>query len=174
FGLDEEGRLFWRGGRVGRLAAGESALTPRGEVRGGDFLEGEAKERVRQRLQAFARNEIERHLQPLFTAQALPLSGAARGRVDQLLEAAGCRPARRWAGGGRGGEGGRGGPGWAWAVGGCFSAPRACIWNGCCGGSRLGSARCCGRSGRGARSRLYPARGGRAGQSGAMRSCRPR
>jgi ATP-dependent RNA helicase SUPV3L1/SUV3 len=93
FGLDEEGRLFWRGGRVGRLAAGESALTPRVEVRGGDFLEGEAKERVRQRLQGFVRNEIERRLEPLFTAQALPLSGSARGLVYQLVDALGCLPA---------------------------------------------------------------------------------
>jgi len=58
FSLDEEGRLFWHGGRVGRLAAGETALAPRIEVRGGDFLEGEAKERVRQRLQSFVKNEI--------------------------------------------------------------------------------------------------------------------
>jgi len=93
FTFDEEGRLFWRGGRVGRLAAGETALSPRVEVRGGDFLEGEAKERVRQRLQLFVRNEIERRLQPLFAAQALPLSGPGRGLVFQLVDALGCLPA---------------------------------------------------------------------------------
>src|SRR5437868_2320591 len=92
FTFDEEGRLFWRGGRVGRLAAGETALSPRVEVRGGDFLEGEAKERVRQRLQLFVRNEIERRLQPLFVVQALSLSGPGRGLIFQLVDALGCLP----------------------------------------------------------------------------------
>src|SRR5207247_1895820 len=92
FTLDEEGRLFWRTGRVGRLSAGETVLAPRVEVRGGDFLEGEAKERVRQRLQSFVRDKIEQRLQPLFAVQALPLSGPGRGLVFQLVDALGCLP----------------------------------------------------------------------------------
>ncbi len=67
-------------------------------MRAGDFLEGEARERVRQRLQLFVKNEIERRLAPLFAAQALPLDGAARGLVFQLADALGCLPAD---GGGR-------------------------------------------------------------------------
>jgi|HubBroStandDraft_4_1064222.scaffolds.fasta_scaffold01358_5 ATP-dependent RNA helicase SUPV3L1/SUV3 len=93
FTLDPAGRLFWRGGTVGRLAAGEATLAPRVEVRGGDFLEGEVRERVRQRLQLFVRSEIERRVQPLFALQALPLHGAARGLVFQLTDALGCVPA---------------------------------------------------------------------------------
>ena len=67
-------------------------LAPRVEVRAGDFLEGEARERVRQRLQGFVRGEIERRLAPLFAAQALPLAGPARGLVFQLSAALGCVP----------------------------------------------------------------------------------
>ena len=90
FSTDERGRLLWRGGPVGRLIAGEAALTPRVEVRAGDFLDGEARERVRQRLQLFVKGEIERRLAPLFAAAALPLSGAGRGIVFQLADTLGC------------------------------------------------------------------------------------
>jgi ATP-dependent RNA helicase SUPV3L1/SUV3 len=92
FALDPAGGISWRGGLVGRLGAGETMLTPHVEVRAGDFLEGEARERVRQRLQQFARDEIERRLAPLFAAQAVPLSGAARGIVFQLVDALGTLP----------------------------------------------------------------------------------
>ena len=90
FVLDPDGGVLWRGAAVGRLAAGESVLAPRVEVRGGDFLDGEAKERVRQRLHLFARGEIERRLAPLFAAQALPLAGIARGLAFQLADSLGC------------------------------------------------------------------------------------
>ena len=94
FTLDAHGEILWQGGPVGRLTAGETMLAPRVEVRAGDFLEGEARERVRQRLQGFVRGEIERRLAPLFAAQALPLSGPARGIVFQLLGRARLRPDR--------------------------------------------------------------------------------
>jgi ATP-dependent RNA helicase SUPV3L1/SUV3 len=92
FSLDPKGALLWRGGPVGRLVAGESILAPRVEVRAGDFLDGEARERVRQRLQLFVKDEIERRLAPLFAAQALPLSGPGRGIVFQLADNLGCIP----------------------------------------------------------------------------------
>jgi ATP-dependent RNA helicase SUPV3L1/SUV3 len=98
FALNGEGRLLWRGSAVGRLAAGETVLAPRVEVRGGDFLEGESRERVRQRLQLFVRNEVERRLTPLFAMQALRLEGAARGLVYQLVDALGCVPTDQVAG----------------------------------------------------------------------------
>ena len=85
-----DGGLLWRGGPVGRLVAGETMLAPRVEVLAGDFLDGEARERVRQRLQHFVKGEIERRLAPLFAAQALPLDGAARGLAFQLVDALGC------------------------------------------------------------------------------------
>ena len=62
-----------------------SMLTPRVEVRAGDFLDGEARERVRQRLQLFVRGEIERRLAPLFAAAALPLDGAGARHGLSLL-----------------------------------------------------------------------------------------
>src|SRR5207302_731102 len=90
FAIEGAGRLRWRGGPVGRIVAGETVLAPRIEVQAGDFLEGEARERVRQRLQLFVKGEIERRLAPLFAAQALALGGAARGLVFQLVDALGC------------------------------------------------------------------------------------
>ncbi|HTT78778.1 MAG TPA: helicase-related protein [Stellaceae bacterium] len=90
FALDAEGSVLWRGAIVGRLAAGERLLAPRVEVRAGDFLDGEAKERVRQRLFLFVKGEIERRLAPLFAIQELPLAGAARGLAFQLADALGC------------------------------------------------------------------------------------
>jgi ATP-dependent RNA helicase SUPV3L1/SUV3 len=90
FAIDPSGGMQWHGGAVGRLVAGESLLAPRVEVRAGDFLDGETRERVRQRLQLFAKGEIERHLAPLFAVQSLTLSGAARGIAFQLVDALGC------------------------------------------------------------------------------------
>jgi ATP-dependent RNA helicase SUPV3L1/SUV3 len=93
FALDAEGLLRWRGGLVGRLVAGERMLTPRAEPFAGDFVEGEARERVRQRLQAFVRGEVERRLAPLFAAQALPLGGIGRGLAYRVGDALGSIPA---------------------------------------------------------------------------------
>jgi len=93
FGIDLVGNLLWRGGLVGRLAAGDGLLTPRVDVTAGDFLEGAARESVRQRLQAFVRGEIERRLKPLFVLRDLPLGGVARGLAYQLVDALGCLPA---------------------------------------------------------------------------------
>ena len=93
FVIDAAGMLRWRGGCVGRLIAGEHMLTPRAEPLSGDFLEGEARERVRRRLQEFLCDEIERRLTPLFAARALPLGGIGRGLVFQLVDAFGCLPA---------------------------------------------------------------------------------
>src|SRR5947208_947860 len=88
--IDERGAVLWRGDSVGRLVAGESILTPRVELRVGDFLDGETRERVRQRLQLFVRSEIEGRLAPLFAAQVLPLGGPGRGVVFQLVDTLGC------------------------------------------------------------------------------------
>jgi ATP-dependent RNA helicase SUPV3L1/SUV3 len=68
-------------------------LAPRVEPIPGDFIEGEAREKVRRRLQEFVRNEIERRLAPLLAAQGLPLGGVGRGLVFQLIDGLGCLPA---------------------------------------------------------------------------------
>jgi ATP-dependent RNA helicase SUPV3L1/SUV3 len=93
FAIDPAGNLLWRGGQVGRLAAGDNLLAPRVEVLAGNFLEGPARERVRQRLHLFVKAEIERRLAPLFALRDLLLSGVGRGLVFQLVDALGCLPA---------------------------------------------------------------------------------
>jgi ATP-dependent RNA helicase SUPV3L1/SUV3 len=90
FALDPAGGVLWRGAAVGRLVAGETVLAPRVELRAGDFLDGDARERVRHRLQLFVKGKIEHRLAPLFAVQALPLAGAARGLAFQLANALGC------------------------------------------------------------------------------------
>jgi ATP-dependent RNA helicase SUPV3L1/SUV3 len=80
------------------MIAGEKLLTPKAEPLAGDFLEGEAREKVRRRLQEFLRNDIERRLAPLFAAQVLPLGGVGRGLVYQLVDALGCLPVTDVAG----------------------------------------------------------------------------
>jgi ATP-dependent RNA helicase SUPV3L1/SUV3 len=97
FTIGADGELRWRGAVVGRMVAGEKLLTPRAEPLAGDFLEGEAREKVRRRLQEFLRNEIERRLAPLFAGQVLPLGGVGRGLVYQLVDALGCLPATQVA-----------------------------------------------------------------------------
>jgi len=93
FAIDPAGNLLWRGGQVGRLAAGDGPLTPRVDVLAGNFLEGPARERVRQRLHLFVKTEIERRLAPLFALRDLLLSGVGRGLAFQIVDALGCLPA---------------------------------------------------------------------------------
>jgi ATP-dependent RNA helicase SUPV3L1/SUV3 len=92
FAIDPVGNLRWRGGVVGRLAAGDGPLAPRVEVSAGDFLEGPARERVRKRLQIYVKGEVQRRLAPLFVLHELPLAGVARGLAFQLIDALGCLP----------------------------------------------------------------------------------
>jgi ATP-dependent RNA helicase SUPV3L1/SUV3 len=92
FAIGAGGELLWRDAAVGLMVAGESLLAPRAEPLSSDFLEGENRERVRRRLHEFLRRAIERRLAPLFAAQALPLNGAGRGLVFQLVGGLGCLP----------------------------------------------------------------------------------
>jgi ATP-dependent RNA helicase SUPV3L1/SUV3 len=98
FAIEADGELRWRGAVVGRMVAGEKLMAPKAGPLAGDFLEGEAREKVRRRLQEFLRNEVERRLAPLFAAQLLPLGGVGRGLVYQLVDALGCLPVTNVAG----------------------------------------------------------------------------
>ncbi len=98
FAIGGDGELRWRGAVVGRMVAGEKLVAPRAEPITGDFLEGEAREKVRRRLQKFLRADVERRLAPVFAAQALPLGGVGRGLVYQLVDALGCLPVTDVAG----------------------------------------------------------------------------
>jgi ATP-dependent RNA helicase SUPV3L1/SUV3 len=93
FTLTEDGGFAWRGGAVGKLLPGDSALAPKVEALPGDFLEGDLRENVRRRLAEFLRATVERGLAPLFRLREAELAGAARGLVFQLGEALGSLPA---------------------------------------------------------------------------------
>jgi ATP-dependent RNA helicase SUPV3L1/SUV3 len=97
FELGADGRIAWRGGAVGRLLPGESALSPRAEPLPSDFLEGHLRDGVRLRLAAFLGSALERALPALYRAKNAELSGPARGLVYQLAEALGSLPAREVA-----------------------------------------------------------------------------
>ena len=93
FALTPDRSVTWRGGVVGRLLRGDTALTPKVEALPGDFLEGDMREGVRRRLAAFVRQAIAQALRPLLRARDADLTGAARGLVFQLGEALGSLPA---------------------------------------------------------------------------------
>jgi hypothetical protein len=80
--------------------AGEGILTPRAEPLAGDYVEGELREKIRQRLQAFLRTEIEHEMQmidftqggyiiPAFIdaldAYSTKITGYSAARVGQPL-----------------------------------------------------------------------------------------
>jgi ATP-dependent RNA helicase SUPV3L1/SUV3 len=93
FTLESDGVLRWRGGAVGRLAAGASALEPRIETLASNFLDGNLREIVRQRLTLFWHRQLRQRLGALMRARQAELDGAARGLVYQLCEALGILPA---------------------------------------------------------------------------------
>jgi len=93
FDLTPAGAVTWRGGDVGRLAPGSSALAPKVEARHSDFFAGEQREIVRRRLAAFVAAHLRGKLAALFQARESPLSGASRGLAFQLGEALGALPA---------------------------------------------------------------------------------
>ena len=89
FALAPDGTVAWAGEPVARLVAGDGALNPRVELCPVDFLEGEARDGVKRRLERFVRQSIGRVMAPLETALASPLAAAARGLVFQLGEGLG-------------------------------------------------------------------------------------
>ncbi len=93
FALLPDGVLTWRGGAVGRLAAGERAIEPRVEALYSDFLDGQLRETVRRRLVLFWRFLLHRRFEALMRVRRAELKGAARGLVFQLCEALGALPA---------------------------------------------------------------------------------
>ena len=158
FALDPAGMLRWRGGPVGRLVAGERMLTPRAEPLAGDFIEGEARDKIRQRLAAFVRAEIERRLAPLFAASALPLGGLGRGLAFQLAEALGALPAAAVAA-----EVAALAPADRAALGRLgvrFGVEQRLFRDRCCDPRRCAFAACCGRCGTGGKCRCCRRRGG--------------
>jgi ATP-dependent RNA helicase SUPV3L1/SUV3 len=93
FALAPDGALLWRGGMVGRLSAGESALDPQIDVFAGHSLDSPLRETIRRRLTSFWGMEKRRSLAALLRARHAEFDGAARGLVYQLCEALGALPA---------------------------------------------------------------------------------
>ncbi|HLI23084.1 MAG TPA: helicase-related protein, partial [Stellaceae bacterium] len=93
FALAADGALLWRGGKVGRLSPGESALDPQIDVFAGHSLDPPLREIIRRRLMSFWGMEKRRRLAPLVRARHAEFEGAARGLVYQLCEALGALPA---------------------------------------------------------------------------------
>jgi ATP-dependent RNA helicase SUPV3L1/SUV3 len=87
-------RIAWRGTPVARLAAGDTALTPRIEVLHSDFLDGPSRERLRKRAAAWLGRHIRAQLKPLTAAQEAELTPAGRGVLFQVVEALGTLPRR--------------------------------------------------------------------------------
>jgi ATP-dependent RNA helicase SUPV3L1/SUV3 len=89
FMIRPDGAIVWQGASIGRLVRGETLLAPRVDLLAADFLDGMLRDLVRRRLEDFVRTTIERRLQPLFAALALPVGAAGRGLVFRLGETLG-------------------------------------------------------------------------------------
>jgi ATP-dependent RNA helicase SUPV3L1/SUV3 len=92
FSFGDDGALRWRDAAVARLTPGADALHPRLVLVGGEVLDGQMRERVLRRLEAWLRGEIGRRLAPLVALQEAPLAGLARGLAYQLAEGLGVLP----------------------------------------------------------------------------------
>lgn len=93
FALNERDHITWRGAEVGRLAPGPDILRPQVEVPNDEFLDGEAREAIRQRLAAWLAGHVARTLPPLAAPPPDDLGGAGRGVLYQVAEALGSLPA---------------------------------------------------------------------------------
>ncbi|WP_421708100.1 helicase-related protein [Algihabitans sp.] len=92
FRLTAEGRLLWREASLARLTPDVSVLRPKVEVERSEFLDGPARERLRQRLTSWLGRHLRNRLKPLLALEEAPLAGAARGLAYQLAEDLGCLP----------------------------------------------------------------------------------
>jgi ATP-dependent RNA helicase SUPV3L1/SUV3 len=96
FSLRAEGRIAWRGADVARLAAGDSALSPRVEPLPSELLDPPRRERVRRRLATWVEGHVTRVLAPLVAlARAEGSSPSARAVQFALSEGLGCVPRRQ-------------------------------------------------------------------------------
>jgi len=94
FRLSEDGIIAWRGAPVARLRPGPTPLAPRAEPLPSALLEPPARDRLRQRLDAWLAAHLADRLRSLFEAREARIDGPARGVVYQLVEALGALPRR--------------------------------------------------------------------------------
>ena len=86
FRLTEAGQLLWRENQVGHLVKGESLLFPGIEVIHNDLLQGNDREKIRQRIEKWTRSHLRNRMKIFHELQAAPLKGTARGLAFQLVE----------------------------------------------------------------------------------------
>ena len=86
FRLTEAGHLLWRENQVGHLVKGESLLFPGIEVIHNDLLQGNDREKIRQRVEKWTRSHLRNRMKIFHELQAAPLKGTARGLAFQLVE----------------------------------------------------------------------------------------
>lgn len=85
--LAEQGRFIWAGHAVGRLVAGDTALSPKVELFASEQLNGPDREKAQGRLESWTKVHIANVLEPLLTLQSgEELTGLARGVAFQLVE----------------------------------------------------------------------------------------
>jgi len=96
--LADDGRLWWDGAPLARLAAGEHVLRPRIHPLIGEEILGAAREGVLRRIDAWVKARIEAAFAPLDRLEEANLGGAARGLVFQLREGLGMLARRPVAG----------------------------------------------------------------------------
>ena len=94
FALDGRGVLRWHDQPVGKLIAGDEALSPRIETLPADLLEPQHRDAVRRRMQEWLDGHLATALGPLYSLRNAPLTGAARGLAYALCAGLGCVPRR--------------------------------------------------------------------------------
>lgn len=92
FSLDTGNTVLWHGEPVARLVPGTEPLRPAVEVPFAEMLEGDARQKVRRRVETWVRDHIAAVLKPLMKALNADLSGAPRGLVYQIAEGLGSLP----------------------------------------------------------------------------------
>lgn len=95
--LADDGRLWWRGEAVARLAPGDHVRRPRLRLLIGDEIQGHAREAVARRLDDWLTARLDAAFAPLRQLETAALSGAARGIVYQLAESLGVLPRQQVA-----------------------------------------------------------------------------
>ena len=92
FTLSESGKLLWNGESIGRIAKGDSLITPRVEISPGELLDQRQRERVRRRGSEWLVRHIGGTLSRLLTGREGRAVGAARGLLFALRENLGSAP----------------------------------------------------------------------------------
>lgn len=88
--LNPKGELLWERAVVGRICKGSALLKPSAEVVAGEWLKGEARNKVEARLRQRVVVWLEKTISPLLQVTRLRLSPSARGVAFQLTESLGC------------------------------------------------------------------------------------